>query len=215
MAATSQQIMTDLEGLSARGPLAVIGYVTALQTMGYITTPSAILVHDPMLNEPKARAPRNKGMSKTAQAITAVFVAEGMSKRDIVKKTNLTPAQVSTALPTMMKNGYAYIKNSRWFAGPAPAKSAAGRPPGTAKTTPTSTKNTDISLSDATLKAVQANRDGITANNVLDYISREFGMTVRSNHLGIALQRHRRAGRLETRDDKWYMPTVEELRQAG
>jgi hypothetical protein len=31
-------------------------------------------------------------------------------------------------------------------------------------------------------------------------------MTVRPNHLGIALQRHRRAGRLESRDSRWFMP---------
>jgi hypothetical protein len=63
-----------------------------------------------------------------------------------------------------------------------------------------------ISLSDATLRAVQAYADGATANEVLGYLSREFGMAVRPNHLGIALQRHRRAGRLETRDSRWFMP---------
>jgi hypothetical protein len=31
-------------------------------------------------------------------------------------------------------------------------------------------------------------------------------MTVRPNHLGIALQRHRRAGRLESRDSRWFLP---------
>jgi hypothetical protein len=31
-------------------------------------------------------------------------------------------------------------------------------------------------------------------------------MTVRPNHLGMALQRHRRAGRLELRDQRWYLP---------
>jgi hypothetical protein len=63
-----------------------------------------------------------------------------------------------------------------------------------------------ISLSDATLRAVQAHGEGATANDVMNYLTREFGMTVRPNHLGIALQRHRRAGRLENRDQKWYMP---------
>ena len=61
-------------------------------------------------------------------------------------------------------------------------------------------------MSDGVLKAVQAHGDGATANAVLDYLSREFGMTVRPNHLGIALQRHRRAGRLENRDQRWYLP---------
>ena len=63
-----------------------------------------------------------------------------------------------------------------------------------------------VSLSDATLKAVQAHGEGATAGEVLNYLSREFGMTVRPNHLGIALQRHRRAGRLENRDQRWYLP---------
>jgi len=63
-----------------------------------------------------------------------------------------------------------------------------------------------VSLSDATLQAVQAHGEGATASEVLGYLSRELGMTVRPNHLGIALQRHRRAGRLETRDSRWFMP---------
>ena len=63
-----------------------------------------------------------------------------------------------------------------------------------------------MSLSDAILKAVQARGQGAAANEVLSYLAREFGMTVRPNHLGIALQRHRRAGRLENRDQRWYLP---------
>ena len=63
-----------------------------------------------------------------------------------------------------------------------------------------------ISLSDATLKAVQAHDEGATASEVLNYLSREFGMAVRPNHLGMALQRHRRAGRLDNRDQRWHLP---------
>jgi hypothetical protein len=63
-----------------------------------------------------------------------------------------------------------------------------------------------VSLSDATLQAVRAHGEGATAGEVLSYLSKEFGMTVRPNHLGIALQRHRRAGRLESRDSRWFMP---------
>jgi hypothetical protein len=70
-----------------------------------------------------------------------------------------------------------------------------------------------LSMSDGILKAVQAHGDGITANEVLDYLSREFGMTVRPNHLGIALQRHRRAGRLENRDQRWYLPASAQSEQ--
>ena len=63
-----------------------------------------------------------------------------------------------------------------------------------------------VSLSDATLRAVQAHGEGATSSEVLSYLAREFGMAVRPNHLGIALQRHRRAGRLEARDSRWFMP---------
>src|ERR1700756_1648195 len=63
-----------------------------------------------------------------------------------------------------------------------------------------------VALRDAVLRAAEAHRGGATANDVLTYLSREFGMTVRPNHLGMALQRHRRAGRLENRDEKWFAP---------
>jgi hypothetical protein len=63
-----------------------------------------------------------------------------------------------------------------------------------------------LSLSDATLKAVQQHPEGVTAGDVLLFLSRELGMSVRPNHLGIALQRHRRAGRLDNRDQRWFPP---------
>ena len=62
------------------------------------------------------------------------------------------------------------------------------------------------SLGEATLKAVQAHAKGASADEVLKYLSRKFGLTVRPNHLGSALQSHRRAGRLENRDQRWYLP---------
>ena len=65
-----------------------------------------------------------------------------------------------------------------------------------------------VALGDAALKAVQAHAKGASAKEVLNYLSREFGLTVRPNHLGIALQRHRRAGRLENRDQRWYLPPL-------
>jgi len=82
----------------------------------------------------------------------------------------------------------------------APAATAGGRKARGGQQAPS------VSLSDATLQAVQAHGEGATATDVLNYLSREFGMTVRPNHLGIALQRHRRAGRLENRDQRWYLP---------
>ena len=59
-------------------------------------------------------------------------------------------------------------------------------------------------LGDATLRAVSASPQGASADEVRAYLSREFGMQVRPNHLGMALQRHRRAGRLEQRDGRWW-----------
>jgi hypothetical protein len=80
---------------------------------------------------------------------------------------------------------------------PTPAE-----PPSRAAAKPAST----LSLSDATIKAVEAHGGGATAAEVMNYLTRELGMSVRPNHLGIALQRHRRAGRLESRDSRWYLP---------
>lgn len=62
-----------------------------------------------------------------------------------------------------------------------------------------------VSLSDATLKAVQSHGQGATAGEVLNYLTRKLGMAVRPNHLGMALQRHRRAGRLDNRNQLWYL----------
>jgi hypothetical protein len=71
-----------------------------------------------------------------------------------------------------------------------------------------------VSLSDATLQAVRAHPEGATANEILNHLSREFGMSVRPNHLGIALQRHRRAGRLENRDQRWHLPQSAQREQS-
>lgn len=71
-----------------------------------------------------------------------------------------------------------------------------------------------VSLSDATLQAVKAHPDGATATDILNHLSREFGMTVRPNHLGIALQRHRRAGRLDNRDQRWHLPAPGQREQS-
>ena len=67
-----------------------------------------------------------------------------------------------------------------------------------------------VSLSDATLQAVQAHGEGATPDEVLTYLVQKYGMRVRPNHLGIALQRHRRAGKLEeNRDHRWFIPAAQ------
>ena len=63
-----------------------------------------------------------------------------------------------------------------------------------------------ISLGDATLRAVRAHPNGASSDALLKHLSRKFGMSVRPNHLGGALHRHQRAGRLENRYQRWYLP---------
>ena len=65
-------------------------------------------------------------------------------------------------------------------------------------------KAAGVSLGDATLRAVAAHGNGISAEEVRKYIADQLGIQVRPNHLGMALQRHRRAGRLEQRDLLWF-----------
>jgi hypothetical protein len=64
-----------------------------------------------------------------------------------------------------------------------------------------------LTIREASLKAVQAHGAGATANEILNHLSSEFGVTVRPNHLGAALQRHRRTGQLENLDQHWYLPS--------
>ena len=61
-----------------------------------------------------------------------------------------------------------------------------------------------VSLGEAALRAVAAHGDGVSAEDVRKYIADQLGLQVRPNHLGMALQRHRRAGRLEQRNLLWY-----------
>jgi hypothetical protein len=57
-------------------------------------------------------------------------------------------------------------------------------------------------------------RPGLTPAEILAIVSKQLSATVRPNHLGIALQRHRRGGRLETRDSRWY-PSQTTQQSAG
>jgi len=72
-------------------------------------------------------------------------------------------------------------------------------------TTRTAAAGKGPSISDMVLQVVQAHTEGISAADILKQLSRE-GHTVRPNHIGVALQRHRRGGRLEQRDQRWYPP---------
>lgn len=153
-------------------------------------------------------------MSKTAEAIVAVLPPEGMSKRAIIAACGLTPKQVETGLPTMQKNGLIYLRNSRYFAGPNPAKAGAAGA-ATGKTSKKSSTKAPSELSEGALKAVRNLPQGSTNAQIQTYLADKEGITALSNHVGIALARHKRAGRLEQRGGVWYAPNVEDLRQAS
>jgi hypothetical protein len=63
-------------------------------------------------------------------------------------------------------------------------------------------------LGEATLRAVGALGSEVSAEQVREYLAKQFGMQVRSNHLGRALQRHRVGGRLSESDGRWSMASV-------
>jgi hypothetical protein len=60
-----------------------------------------------------------------------------------------------------------------------------------------------IPLGEATLRAVKALGREVSAEQIRGYLGKQFGMQVRANHLGRALQRHRVGGRLNERDRRW------------
>jgi hypothetical protein len=60
-----------------------------------------------------------------------------------------------------------------------------------------------LPLGDATLRAVEALGNEVSAEQIREYLGTQLGMQVRPNHLGMALQRHRRGGRLSERDARW------------
>jgi hypothetical protein len=66
-------------------------------------------------------------------------------------------------------------------------------------------EKTAVPLRDATLQAVEALGNEVSAEQVREYLGKQLGMQVRANHLGMALQRHRRAGRLSEHDARWSM----------
>jgi hypothetical protein len=108
-------------------------------------------------------------------------------------------SELEVAERVLMRFGGGGIAPTRPLGGPArTATSARGRRRGASGKAAKS-----LTVSDATLVAVKAHPQGMEAADILRYLAREFGMTVRPNHLGVTLQRHRRAGRLEFRESRW------------
>src|SRR5437763_492772 len=87
-------------------------------------------------------------------------------------------------------------------AGPTTRRGRTGRGRGSPRPKP------EVSLADATLRAVQALGNEVSAEQIREYLDREFAMQVRPNHLGRALQRHRRGGRLQEEGGRWSMAQV-------
>ena len=125
-----------------------------------------------------AAAPR-RGRRAATTAAAAAAPRRGRRGRAAAPK-----AAAKTAAPRAAKRG----ATPRAVRGAAPRATRAG----------------GVSLGDATLRAVAMHGNGISAEDVRKYIADQLGMQVRPNHLGMALQRHRRAGRLDQRDLLWF-----------
>ena len=85
-----------------------------------------------------------------------------------------------------------------------PAVPAGRRRPGRGRRK--ATAKPALPLGDATMRAVEALGNDVSAEQIRQYLGTQFGMPVRPNHLGMALQRHRRGVRLSERDGRWSMP---------
>jgi hypothetical protein len=66
-----------------------------------------------------------------------------------------------------------------------------------------------LPLGDATLRAIGALGNDVSAEQIRGYLGKQFGMQVRANHLGRALHRHRVGGRLSEHEGSWSMAQTE------
>jgi len=66
-----------------------------------------------------------------------------------------------------------------------------------------------VPTADAVLRAVEALGNAVATDRIREYLARELQMQVRPNHLGRALQSHRRAGRLEEENGRWSIRQAE------
>jgi hypothetical protein len=106
------------------------------------------------------------------------------------RKTSAAPAAVTDTATTVPPATTA-----------APKAAGISRRKGSGKIAPAT-----ISTSDAVLEAVGTYPAGATNNDVMSYLSTKYGISIRPNHMGISLQRHRRAGRLAMVGNSWYTP---------
>ncbi len=210
---TQSNLITTLKGLGANDM--IIGFFAGYEYRSAINA-DVTVPQIPKIKEREKATGRNRGPSKAVQAIlsTLTTATGGMTQTEITMAVGkaVRAIRMKPTLQTMEKRGLIYQKARKWFAGTAPTATGAtqeqktgrgrGRPPKTAaSTTPEKTIKRGFSLADATLQAV---RNGYsTPNAIIAYLQQTYGETVRSNHLGIALQRHRRGGRLLLSGDNW------------
>jgi len=86
---------------------------------------------------------------------------------------------------------------------------ASGRRRGRGRSGERARTKPSVPLADAVLRAVEALGYAVATDQIREYLARELQMQVRPNHLGRALQSHRRAGRLEEEDGRWSIRQAE------
>jgi len=190
-----------------------ICYIQGCVDTGGISFMSGQLIDiGPSLNEPQQKVPSapksprasNLTLQKILTAISAAGT-QGVTTTSLVSTTGLTKSTIVKALSSRAGKTQAITQSRRWYATgvqpttAAPASQVRGQAAKSSGATGSSTSN-------AVLQAVQNIPNGATNAQVSDYLSKTLGMNVRANHVGIALQRHRRASRLQQRSGKWYMP---------
>ena len=151
----------------------------------------------PMLDELAAQRQRlterlarmDADRAKLADQLAELDAAERVLSR--LTPTKAKPPRRGRRARTANGNGSATAAPSR-HARPARGRRKAGT-------------KAAVPLGEATLRAVDALGNEVSAEQIRGYLGKQFGMQVRPNHLGMALQRHRRAGHLEQRDSLWFL----------
>jgi hypothetical protein len=114
--------------------------------------------------------------------------------RKVLQRTAVMPTITPPALPGVRtrQKGTTIQKNA---AGTAPAQ---GRRRGRPRRQNGAEQRAagDISINDATLNAVNAMPSWSTTEQIRNFVKNEYGMDVLSNHIGVALTRHKKAGRI-------------------
>ena len=151
------------------------------------------------------------GLPEAASTLKALFGQLSYATGVYIRESRIAPGAATTP-ETLTPRGRAARKNAQTEsstvvknpAGASPTSRPRGRPPKAASTTGSANATRvmkskaatgQITLADAALKCVSLGFT--TAATILPELKRTYGMTVRPNHLAIALKRHLKAGRIE------------------